>query len=617
MKLRHILFTAFLAVLVTGGIVWGVTNKFSDTVLLQDGVDLQLGTDGDFASDFDSGNQRIRLYDADSNLLGHITDGGTTAALYIEGTIEASGNVTAANFGDVEDLSTSGGSGTAPLSDGASGLAMTDVLTEAELDSEAELESQLSDVTDVLTDNDTIAGSQIGIHATTAETTIADDDEVLLYDASATANRRMTKVNFVAGISGSFTNFTLSGDAGSDQTIENGNTLEIAGDDWITMTAGATDTVTATWSIAGAGALGASPATDDYIPLYDTDVTTNKKLTIANLFAGGHTVSEDNYITMGDFRFREVAATGNFLFGDVANGDYYWECVPEADGVGGELLLYSENYQGTEVTSVTANTIDVTGTAMVHLDCSSDVDVYTLSNDAGLNKRVTLINVDATYDVTLHDGDGNMEFPDDEDITLGELESVTLDYVATDSTNKWVLASQGSERLGKGAVVLMAASGKPNSTGGCGDPAIVTFTDNDIWVMPFDPTTDESAWWMVAIPSDYTGGTFTASFTYTVASDWAADTDKVVWGVSAAAMGNSDACSTALGTVVYASDVWASGETTDEILQIDASSEMTGANTPAAGDFLLIKVMRDADNVNDTCTADARLISVRLEYARN
>ena len=44
--------------------------------------------------------------------------------------------------------------------------------------------------------------------------------------------------------SGTMSNFTLTGDSGSDQTIENGNTLDIAGGDGITTTVGNTDTVT-------------------------------------------------------------------------------------------------------------------------------------------------------------------------------------------------------------------------------------------------------------------------------------------------------------------------------------------------------------------------------------
>ena len=42
----------------------------------------------------------------------------------------------------------------------------------------------------------------IDIHGTPAETSIADNDEILIYDTSASANRRMTRANLVAGLSG-------------------------------------------------------------------------------------------------------------------------------------------------------------------------------------------------------------------------------------------------------------------------------------------------------------------------------------------------------------------------------------------------------------------------------
>jgi len=62
-------------------------------------------------------------------------------------------NLPAAND-NVESMATAGGAGTAPLSDGAAGLVMTDIITEEELNSEAELESQLVGVTNVFTNND-------------------------------------------------------------------------------------------------------------------------------------------------------------------------------------------------------------------------------------------------------------------------------------------------------------------------------------------------------------------------------------------------------------------------------------------------------------------------------
>jgi len=52
--------------------------------------------------------------------------------------------------------------------------------------------------------------TEIDIHGATPETAIADDDEILIYDASASANRRMTRSNFLDGISavGAFTDLT-------------------------------------------------------------------------------------------------------------------------------------------------------------------------------------------------------------------------------------------------------------------------------------------------------------------------------------------------------------------------------------------------------------------------
>lgn len=51
-------------------------------------------------------------------------------------------------------------------------------------------------------DGDGVAGDptvSVNIHGTTEVTSIADDDEVLLYDASVPANRRATRVNFLKG----------------------------------------------------------------------------------------------------------------------------------------------------------------------------------------------------------------------------------------------------------------------------------------------------------------------------------------------------------------------------------------------------------------------------------
>ena len=73
-------------------------------------------------------------------------------------------------------------------------------------------------------------GTLIGtgaITGQTAETSIADDDLVLIFDTSASALRKMTKANFAPAVSLSYTTRNYTGD-GSDTTftVTNGTTVD-------------------------------------------------------------------------------------------------------------------------------------------------------------------------------------------------------------------------------------------------------------------------------------------------------------------------------------------------------------------------------------------------------
>jgi hypothetical protein len=73
-------------------------------------------------------------------------------------------------------------------------------------------------------------GTLIGtgaITGQTAETSVADDDLVLIYDTSADALRKMTKANFAPAVSLSYTTRNYTGD-GSDTTftVTNGATVD-------------------------------------------------------------------------------------------------------------------------------------------------------------------------------------------------------------------------------------------------------------------------------------------------------------------------------------------------------------------------------------------------------
>src|SRR3990167_5081015 len=84
-------------------------------------------------------------------------------------------------------------------------------------------------------------------------------------------------------------------------------------------------------------------------------------------------------------------------------------------------------------------------------------------------------------------------------------------------------------------LILTAAGGSPTTTIGCAEPAKVEAGTNDVdyWVLDFDTTTEERAYWNLIMPNNWNGGTVTAKFIWTNASGLAAET--VTWGIKARA----------------------------------------------------------------------------------
>jgi hypothetical protein len=110
-----------------------------------------------------------------------------------------------------------------------------------------------------------------------------------LFASSSTGNEADTKVYLVNGTGsaspvlteGESFNFSVAGDAGSAQSITDGNTLTLAGGDGLASTASATDTVTFNVNITSESAL-ATVADGDTILIDDGDGGTIKKITRAN-----------------------------------------------------------------------------------------------------------------------------------------------------------------------------------------------------------------------------------------------------------------------------------------------------------------------------------------------
>jgi len=97
----------------------------------------------------------------------------------------------------------------------------------------------------------------------TEESTVANDDYILIYDASATALRKMTKANFAPAVSLTYNTRTATGDGSTvGFTVTSGTTV----DDVIVLINGLTQTPTTDYTISGTTlTFGTAPEASDAI----------------------------------------------------------------------------------------------------------------------------------------------------------------------------------------------------------------------------------------------------------------------------------------------------------------------------------------------------------------
>jgi len=112
------------------------------------------------------------------------------------------------------------------------------------------------------------------------------------------------------------------------------------------------------------------------------------------------------------------------------------------------------------------------------------------------------------------------------------------------------------------------------------------------------------------MPSDYNGGTVTATFYWVTPS---ANTDSVVWGMAGRSFGDSELLDQAFGTVQTVTD--ANGAA-DDVNISAATAAITLAGTPAAGEYVQFRAERQGGAGGDNLTAIAELLQVRITYTR-
>lgn len=164
---------------------------------------------------------------------------------------------------------------------------------------------------------------------------------------------------------------------------------------------------------------------------------------------------------------------------------------------------------------------------------------------------------------------------------------------------------------GKETIYVPASAMYPNTTNGSSGVEQVELANGpELKVLDFDPSTAEFAQFSVVFPKSWNEGTVTFQAFFTVNGT---DTGTVGWGLSGVSIADDASTDTAFGTNVLATAKAHSGVAND--LDVTAESGPVTIASAAEDCYTFFQIMRDA--TNDTQTADARLMGIKLFFTTN
>ena len=287
----------------------------------------------------------------------------------------------------------------------------------------------------------------------------------------------------------------------------------------------------------------------------------------------------------------------------------YWGQINLASAVTGTLPV------GNGGTGATTLTGYVKGTGTAALTASSTIPTSDITGtlpiaNGGTGQTTQTAAFDALSpattkgDLIVHNGTNEVRLA--VGVTNGHV--LTVDSTTAEGV-KW--AAGGAGGGGSTNVWIPAAQWIPRTTSGCGIDSREQATGNiNTDELLFDQLAIEFAQAMVVMPSKYNNGTVTARFYWTASAGTASQT--VILAIRGTAFGDN----VALG------QSYASGGTgitdayfaANQMHVSNATAAVTIGGTPAANKAVIFEIFRDASNVNDTLTADARLLGVEIAY---
>lgn len=200
---------------------------------------------------------------------------------------------------------------------------------------------------------------------------------------------------------------------------------------------------------------------------------------------------------------------------------------------------------------------------------------------------------------------------------VGPASATDSRIAAFDSTTGKLLKDGGKtiaevNPVGLKTIFIPAGAMTPSVTNGANFPATVEISSGqpDVTTVDFDASTEKYAQFSIAMPKSWDLGTVTVQFLWSHAST--TTNFAVIWGAQALAVSDDDTMAASFGTAQTVTDT---GGTTNDLYISAATSAITVAGTPAAGDHVFFRVYRKAADGSDTLAVNARLHGVRILYS--
>jgi len=321
-----------------------------------------------------------------------------------------------------------------------------------------------------------LEGSASAIGATavtglTAETSQDNSDLVIIYDDSASALRKMTVGNLLQN-AGAFNSWTLQGDAGSNQTVNDGNTVDIAGGTGITTTAGATDTLTVAVDdtiITGQGTYsGTVDTSNDFVLIYDHSATALKKIAVSDLNSASGAGTMSNFTIAADSGSNQVVADANTL--TLTGGSGIDTSVGGTDEV--TIALNTEAVQDIVGAMFSSNT--ETNITATYQDSDGTIDL--VAGGGTVTEAFKTISVSGQSDVVADGATDTLTFTAGANITLTT--DASSDAITIAATGGAANAFSTIAVSGQSNVVADAATDTLTLVGGTG-MTLTTDASND------------------------------------------------------------------------------------------------------------------------------------------